>query len=336
MNKKPTVDKIVSTTQFARGVKQLKSKHKNKELAKLTRIVDNLKHFKITTASHNHSVGNGVYDIHISGDIVLLYRYNGDILMLELELNNLADHKNLSDKINSADNVTVKNVVDATQDLQSLQDIIGESLEEDLDDSFSDIIKDPIVIANTLRIFKIGDGEIFSVGNEKEGWFAQIQNHGAREYADISKYPRSSPKEKSSAWGRIWKDGKYIKPFTGPLNVVRQDMIKFLQDQPEYRTTERRLEDYSAKPYKIVLNIGYDEQERIFDDIHEDTHWYSAHYNLDFDLKDHSMTIKGRKEDLDKLIKDYHLEDYGAEVLEESIDIEESVCFTRERLKEYD
>jgi len=80
-----------------------------------------------------------------------------------------------------------------------------------------------------LKTAKIKDGDYWDAGQPKEGFYVQIQAPGMRTHEEITKYPRVSPKESSYAWGRIWNNGKFEKEFKGPLNVVRQDMLRYLQ-----------------------------------------------------------------------------------------------------------
>ena len=93
--KSALVDRIVTTAPFERGVKALKKDHKDEDLKKLEEVIDKLKRIEITKEKDNHGVGSSVIDLHVSPNVVLLYRYNGSVLMLELELNNVTDHDNL-------------------------------------------------------------------------------------------------------------------------------------------------------------------------------------------------------------------------------------------------
>lgn len=97
-------------------------------------------------------------------------------------------------------------------------------------------------IIKAIRTTRIPEGDIFQVGDAQTGWTAQIQNHGVHEVHIDSKRRKSDNREKSGAWGRIWKNKKFVKSFEGPLNVVRDEMIKFLQSKG---VTEGLSEDYS-------------------------------------------------------------------------------------------
>lgn len=89
--------KIIEEPSYKRGYKKLLKDYKNKELDKLGEIIVKLSNKEITTQSSNHKLKsdkkakNKYSDIHISGDIVLLYRY--DEKNLYLQLHNIGTHK---------------------------------------------------------------------------------------------------------------------------------------------------------------------------------------------------------------------------------------------------
>lgn len=80
-----------------------------------------------------------------------------------------------------------------------------------------------------LKTARIKENENWDAGNEQKGWYVQIQNHILTELEVNTNTWHTSSKEKSAAWGRIWKDGKFMFKEDGPLNVVRQNMIRFIQ-----------------------------------------------------------------------------------------------------------
>lgn len=97
-----------------------------------------------------------------------------------------------------------------------------------------DSIKDsytPSEIIDILRRQSVGMDENLEIGEERNGWFAQIQNVGKATYENVAKYPNVSPKLSSWAWGRIWKDGKIKFNEKATLNELKQKMIKFLSIQ---------------------------------------------------------------------------------------------------------
>lgn len=99
-----------------------------------------------------------------------------------------------------------------------------------------------------LKTARIKEDENWDAGDEQRGWYVQIQNHVLTELEVNTKTWHTSSKEKSAAWGRIWKDGKFMFKEDGPLNVVRQNMIRFIQssqiddsEMDDDRTTTRRV-----------------------------------------------------------------------------------------------
>ena len=91
-------ENIVETTQYKQGVKQLIKKHKTETLNSLKSIIDDLCEYKITTQYHNHKLTNiDAYELHVNneGDVLLLYRYSGNALIISLQLIDLTNHKEL-------------------------------------------------------------------------------------------------------------------------------------------------------------------------------------------------------------------------------------------------
>lgn len=79
----------------------------------------------------------------------------------------------------------------------------------------------------------------------------------------------------------------------------------------------QRENDAELRDSKIVLQRS--DALDIFEDIEDDRHWYQSKYNLDFDLRDHYLTITGSRNYLEKLINDYHLRDYNVKIVDAEI-----------------
>ena len=94
------VNKVVRTSSFKRGVKALAKDHKQKELNKLEEIIRKLCNFEITSGYKNHPLvgAEDAKELHISGDILLVYRYVDGNLIISLELLDLLNHKELKRK----------------------------------------------------------------------------------------------------------------------------------------------------------------------------------------------------------------------------------------------
>lgn len=126
------VDKIYLTAQFRKGLKELKKKHNQTAIDRLDEIITKLKNQEIDTQYDNHKlISTVVRDIHIEPNLILLYRYkNEEMLIISLELNNLVNHGELDRKSNKKYiNKTSIGVEEVPLDY-SVKD---ESLEEDFD-----------------------------------------------------------------------------------------------------------------------------------------------------------------------------------------------------------
>ena len=88
---------IVETSGFKKGVKKLKKEHRDDVIKDLKKIIKDLSEFKISSQKKNHPLKNmgDVKDIHVRGDIILLYRYVDNALIIDLELLDLVSHKEL-------------------------------------------------------------------------------------------------------------------------------------------------------------------------------------------------------------------------------------------------
>lgn len=97
------VNKIVTTSKYDRALRKLEKKHRYKSLKKLKDIVDKLSRFEISSQYKNHPLknANGVNDIHIENDLILLYRYDGDILFIELKLFDVVNHNELNKAVSN-------------------------------------------------------------------------------------------------------------------------------------------------------------------------------------------------------------------------------------------
>ena len=90
--------KIYCTSRYQQKIKELKKKHREKTIRKIQEVVNKLSKDEITAEYSNHPLkdANGIKDIHIEYDLVLLYRYNENgNLILSLELYDLRNHKEL-------------------------------------------------------------------------------------------------------------------------------------------------------------------------------------------------------------------------------------------------
>ena len=95
MSKPTEVRNVIETPSYKRGLKQLERKHKYKEILDVYNTIEKLRTFQITNQQSNHGLkGNksDYKDIHIRGNIVLLYKYVNDDIYIDLELKDLTDH----------------------------------------------------------------------------------------------------------------------------------------------------------------------------------------------------------------------------------------------------
>lgn len=92
------VRRTIATNKFERGVKQIKSRHQTSVLEELKDTITKLENFEITSSKSNHPLRNAnkMRDIHLSGGAyVLVYRYDNDVLYVDLRLHDVVRHNDL-------------------------------------------------------------------------------------------------------------------------------------------------------------------------------------------------------------------------------------------------
>lgn len=99
-NSNNKVDSVYRTPQFNKAYKKLVKDNRKDVVEKINETIKKLINFEISTQQHNHPLKNNIRDIHITGDVILLYRYVNDSLIITLELHDLTDHKNLNKNLN--------------------------------------------------------------------------------------------------------------------------------------------------------------------------------------------------------------------------------------------
>ena len=97
-DKKKLVDRVIETSSYKRGYKALKKKHRNDVLEDLETIIGKLIRFEITSQYHNHPLKGikDAKDIHVRENVLLLYRYEDNALLIDLILLDLLDHDDLA------------------------------------------------------------------------------------------------------------------------------------------------------------------------------------------------------------------------------------------------
>ena len=90
------VDKVVTTSLYDKSYKKLVRDHKKDIVEDIDKTVDDLIYYRIDTQKSNHPLTNlKTNDLHIRGDVLLLYKYGYSTLTISLVLLDLTDHKKL-------------------------------------------------------------------------------------------------------------------------------------------------------------------------------------------------------------------------------------------------
>lgn len=103
----------------------------------------------------------------------------------------------------------------------------ADKLQKKMSDSY---LSAPAIMRFIRNAESFKEMKTLQFGDEHMGYYVQIQNPGKEEYTLYNGKFKSKGLE-SKSWGRVWYDGKFLKAFEGPYNVVRQELIAFLSSQ---------------------------------------------------------------------------------------------------------
>ena len=94
------VDKVIAHSKYKKAYNKLLSKNRNDVIKDIDETVDKLMNYEITSQKHNHPLKGklkGYKDLHIRGDILLIYKYENN--NLHLILHNVGSHKDILEDV---------------------------------------------------------------------------------------------------------------------------------------------------------------------------------------------------------------------------------------------
>ena len=152
--------KLLVTKQFDRAVKDIKKKHDKQLQASLVDKVTKIVNRTLTEADGAHALSgkntNGLNDVHISGDLIILYRYDveTDTLIISAKLHDIVNHDELREKDTFKEKQGhERNIEEYLKEISSASDIIDDIDFEEVDDWFTDYYNE--VISKILCIDEI-------------------------------------------------------------------------------------------------------------------------------------------------------------------------------------
>lgn len=105
----PKVTQTESTSRFKRSVSKLERKHKIYELKKLREIIHKLENFEVSTQYKNHRLANSEFsELHLTGDLLLTYKYRYNGSNATLVLHDITNHTLLNKSIRGDDKLNIK------------------------------------------------------------------------------------------------------------------------------------------------------------------------------------------------------------------------------------
>lgn len=99
------------------------------------------------------------------------------------------------------------------------------------------------------------------------------------------------------------------------LHLEVEGKPRFLTEKVNRELKEDTEGDVADSKIKLTIR----DARNIFEDIEEDTHWYVSKYNCNFDLTDEYLIITGNRKNLEKIFKEYRLDDYNVKIQDSKI-----------------
>ena len=122
MSLQKTTNQTKITAKFQKAIKQLLKKHKYDVVLQIVTLISKLEKFEISGQSSNHPLKNaqGFRDIHLDGgNLILLYKYENNNLVIDLLLKDIVTHKQLK-RYNFKQKDTIKPISSIQQALDEL------------------------------------------------------------------------------------------------------------------------------------------------------------------------------------------------------------------------
>lgn len=235
--------KIIPQPPYLKGLKELDRARKYDLVKKINNIVNQLQRKEITTQYHNHPLvdyGKKVYELHIEGDVLLVYEYVDDKLILNLLT--ITDHKELK-------NPTTK---------KNIKKKLLNSLEEEFDRQWEEKFGTGDKVSSVEGFFK----EFDEMKNFK------VNENTKPKKVNISNITLSSLKKLASTSTRATKDQardfKYATHVDPVASVLEETDKAYLLNICYYRWNEDRTDKV-----KRFINLWYPKKSTLEGDVYK-------------------------------------------------------------------
>ena len=165
------VDRVFTTSRFDSNYSKLVRKHKTGVTNKLKEILNKLINLQDVSNFKPHPLNvpkRTVYELHIQGDVLLLYSYEGDMLVsLDLVLEGITNHdrlnidarkdRNISTVTHIDDNADAETVLSAS--LEAARELESNSVSADIPEEIDNFLQDIAQMTNIISyndIIKFG------------------------------------------------------------------------------------------------------------------------------------------------------------------------------------
>ena len=233
---------VVQTKNYKKGVKELVKKHKTSALKELKTIIKKLCNHEITTQYSNHRLtGVDAYELHVDneGEILLVYRYEDKALIIELQLIDLTNHRDLKNK---------KHIKQIKKDINKLKEGMNKNTLKSNVDKIDDLIED-IYDLRKRGMARNGEMDIFNL------IFKEFRNLG---YLDNLKELRKKEISKKLSLEQLNEDISSIQKLSTKDIAI---LCKIINELSYYNY------DYVVSALTILDDIR-NETEEIYSTIH--------------------------------------------------------------------
>lgn len=178
ITKKDKVDEVILTDEYKRAIRKLEQRGKTDIIDRIDKIVEDLIHLSVSKKYHNHTLhsAKGMKDVHIEGDLILLYMYKDNALILQLKLLDITNHRHLDRDIEYHKKVNATYLYDIEKSLEPPEDNGWNELDDY--EAVVELVLDAIIFVDDDGNWDYEDEEYpWAKGDSKNGdWYDEENN----------------------------------------------------------------------------------------------------------------------------------------------------------------
>lgn len=223
---------IVETSSYKNAYKELKNKHRDDVIDDLNKTIEKLAKFEISSQSDNHPLkGIKINDIHIRGDVILLYRYVDKALIIDLRLEDVVNHKQLN-------NPKYKKQLKKKLKKESIKLYVDDKLDYDNED-----IKEP-------------------TPTKIEYWYDKISKNWITQLFDENNYEIKN-EYSGNKQDAIFTAKEWSKEYNIPFSQYKRSKVENINEEmkPYYYQLNKPTKNYPYDRYWFALALKQDKNK---------------------------------------------------------------------------